>query len=166
MTEQEEAYDDHREPEPDEHTTPAHSNRSRSFFALMSFLIALIFLSAYLNNFYDLLSGWLLLLATLAFGAVGAFFLLPKSVLNRTMNTGRNSLSSEGDNSLREADTDDSFGEDEDADEGELSSFELLVQEALSSHSRRPSSGSRARGLLPLHEAFFLSPALQDQRST
>ena len=133
MTEQEEAYDDHREPEPDEHTTSAHSNRSRSFFALMSFLVALIFLSAYLNNFYDLLSGWLLLLATLAFGGVGAFFLLPKSVLNRTMNTGRNSLSSEGDNSLREADTDDSFGEDEDADEGELSSFELLVEEALSS---------------------------------
>ena len=135
MAEQEEEYDDHREPEPDEPTKYAHSNRSRYFFAMMSFLVALLFLSAYLNNLYDLLSGWLLLLGTFAFGAVGAFFLLPKSVLNRTMSPGRNYPSSEGDNSVIEADTDDSFveGEGEDADEGELSSFELLVEEALSS---------------------------------
>jgi predicted Zn-dependent protease with MMP-like domain len=135
MSEQEEEYSDHREPEPDEHTTSAQRNRSRYFFAMMSFLVALIFLSAYLNNFYDLLSGWLLLLGTFAFGAVGVFFLLPNSVLNRTMSTGtgRNYPSSEGDNSLLEADTDDSFGEGEDADEGVLSSFDLLVEEALSS---------------------------------
>ena len=77
MHEQEEEYDDQRELEPDEHTTSAQSNRSRYFFALMSFLVALIFLSVYLNNFYGLLSGWLLLLGTFAFGAVGVFFLLP-----------------------------------------------------------------------------------------
>ncbi len=135
MAEQEEEYDDHREPELDQPTKYAQSNRSRYFFAMMSFLVALLFLSAYLNNLYDLLSGWLLLLGTFAFGAVGAFFLLPKSVLNRTMSPGRNYQSSEGDNSVIEADTDDSFveGEDADADEGELSSFELLVEEALSS---------------------------------
>ena len=133
MHEQEEEYDDQREQELDEHNTYAQSNRSRYFFALMSFLVALIFLSVYLNNFYGLLSGWLLLLGTFAFGAVGAFFLLPKSVLNRTTSTGKDSLSSEGDNSLLEADTDDGFGEGEDADEGELSLFELLVEEALSS---------------------------------
>jgi len=157
MHEQEEEYDDQLEQEPDEHTTYAQSNRSRYFFALMSFLVALIFLSVYLNNFYGLLYWharhstsrriqsqkpcWsacapyveLLLLGTFAFGAVGAFFLLPKSILNRTTSTGRNSLSSEGDNSLIEADTDDGFGDGDDADEGELSSFELLVEEALSS---------------------------------
>ena len=135
MAEQEEEYDDHRESEPDEPTKYAHSNRSRYFFAMMSFLVALLFLSSYLNNLYNLISGWLLLLGTFAFGAVGAFFLLPKSVLNRTMSPGRNYPSSEGDNSVIEADTDDSFveGEGEDADEGELSSFELLVEEALSS---------------------------------
>jgi predicted Zn-dependent protease with MMP-like domain len=133
MHEQEEEYDDQHELEPDEPTTDAQSNRSRYFFAMMSFLVALIFLSAYLNNFYGLLSGWLLLLGALAFGAVGAFFLLPKGVLNRATSTGKDSLSSEGDNSLREADTDDGFGEGDDADEGELSSFELLVEEALSS---------------------------------
>ena len=133
MFEQEEKYDDQRQSEPDEHSQYAHSNRSRYFIATMSFLVALLFLSAYLNNYYDLLSGWLLLLGTFAFGAVGAFFLLPKSALNRTMSTGRNFPSSEGDNSVIEADTDDSFVEGEDADEGELSSFELLVEEALSS---------------------------------
>src|SRR5437763_16299414 len=87
MHEQEEEYDDQLEQEPDEHTTSAQSNRSRYFFAVMSFLVALIFLSAYLNNFYGLLSGWLLLLGTFAFGAIGAFFLLPKSILNRTTST-------------------------------------------------------------------------------
>jgi len=133
MSEQEEEYDYHREPEPDEHANYAHSNRSRYFFAMMSFLVALLFLSAYLNNFYDLLSGWLLLLGTFAFGAVGAFFLLPNSVLNHKMSPGRNCLSSKVENSLIEADTDDSFVEGEDADEGVLSSFELLVEEALSS---------------------------------
>jgi len=55
MHEQEEEYDDQLELEPDEHTTYAQSNRSRYFFALMSFLVALIFLSVYLNNFYGLL---------------------------------------------------------------------------------------------------------------
>ena len=114
MHEQEEEYDDQREVEPDEHTTSAQSNRSRYFFALMSFLVALIFLSAYLNNFYGLLSGWLLLLGTFAFGAVGAFFLLPKSILNRTTSTGKDSPSSEDDNSLLETETDDGFGEGDD----------------------------------------------------
>src|SRR5438034_4282005 len=121
------------QPELDEPTKYAQSNRSRYFFAMMSFLVALLFLSAYLNILYDLLSGWLLLVGTFAFGVVGASFLLPKRVLNRTTSTGRNSLSSEGDNSLIEADTDDGFGDGDDADEGELSSFELLVEEALSS---------------------------------
>ncbi len=135
MHEQEEEYDDQRElePEPDEHTTSAQSNRSRYFFAVMSFLVALIFLSAYLNNFYGLLSGWLLLLGTFAFGAVGAFFLMPKSVLKRTTSTGKDSPSSEGDNNVIEADTDDGFGEGDDVNGGGLSSFEVLVEEALSS---------------------------------
>ncbi len=131
MSEQEEKYDEHGEPEPDEPATYTRSNRSRYFFATMSFLVALLFLSAYLNNFYDLLSGWLLLLGTFAFGAIGAFFLLPNSVLKRNMKAGRNYPSSEIENDLIDADTDDRLGED--ADEGELSSFELLVEEALSS---------------------------------
>ena len=133
MSEQEEKSDYLREQEPDEHSKYAHSNRSRYFIATMSFLVALLFLSAYLNNYYDLLSGWLILLGTFAFGAVGAFFLLPDSVMHRTMSTERNYSNSEVENSLIEADIDDSFVEDEDADEGEMSSFELLVEDALNS---------------------------------
>ena len=131
----EQEYDDQREQEPEEHTSSAQSNRSRYFFALMSFLVALIFLSVYLNNYYGLLSGWLLLLGTFAFGAIGVFFLLPQSRLNRAISTetGRNHPSSEGDNNVIEADTGDGLGEGEDAGEGELSSFEILVEEALSS---------------------------------
>lgn len=133
MAEQEEEYDDYREPEADEPTVYAQRDRSRYFFALMSFLVALIFLSVYLNNFYDLLSGWLLLLGTFAFGAVGVFFLMPNSVLNRPLSSGSTASNSAGDNSLREADAVDRFVEGEEAEEGELSSFELLVEEALSS---------------------------------
>lgn len=133
MPEQVEEYDDHGETEPEEHSKSAHSNRSRYFFAMMSFLVALIFLSVYVNNIYGLLSGWFLLLGTFAFGAVGVLFLLPNSVLNRTMSARRNQPGSEVENSLIEADIDDSFVEGEGADEGELSPFELLVEEALSS---------------------------------
>jgi predicted Zn-dependent protease with MMP-like domain len=129
MSEQEEEYDDQRELEPEEHTKYAHSNRSRYFFAMMSFLVALLFLSAYINNVYGLLSGGLILLGAFAFGAVGVLFLLPNSVLNRTMSTERNYPSSEVENSLIEADIDDSVVEGEDA----LSPFELLVEEALTS---------------------------------
>lgn len=127
MNMSEEEYNDYRAPEPDEPTTYAHSDRSRYFFALMSFLVALIFLSTYLNNVYNPLSGWLLLLGTAAFGAVGVLFLVPNSILNRPKTPDSTSSTSAGDNSLREADTVDSFVE------GELSSFELLVEEALSS---------------------------------
>jgi predicted Zn-dependent protease with MMP-like domain len=133
MSEQEEEFDDQRQSEPDEHSQYAHSNRSRYFIATMSFLVALLFLSVYLNNYYDLLSGWFLLLGTFAFGTVGAFFLLPESVLRCTMSTGKNYSNSEVENNLVEADTGDSFVEGEDADEAEMSSFELLVEEALNS---------------------------------
>ena len=133
MSEQEEEYDDQHQSEPDEQSKYAHSNRSGYLIATMSFLVALLFLSAYLNNYYDLLSGWLLLLGTFAFGAVGAFFLLPDGVLRRTTSAGRDDSNSEVENSLIEADTGDSFVEGEDAGEGEMSSFELLVEEALNS---------------------------------
>jgi predicted Zn-dependent protease with MMP-like domain len=134
--EQEEEDDDYGVPESDEPITPAQNDRSRYIFALMSFLVALIFFSTYLNNFYDLLSGWLPLLGTVAFGAIGVLFLVPNSILNRTKSAESNPSISESDHSLREADTSetvDSFVEGEDAEEAELSSFELLVEEALDS---------------------------------
>ncbi len=90
MSEAEEEYDYQREPEPDQRTIHMHSNRSRYFFAMMSFLVALLFLSVYLNNYYGLISGWLLLVGALVFGVVGVLFLQSNSFLNRTLNTGRN----------------------------------------------------------------------------
>jgi predicted Zn-dependent protease with MMP-like domain len=131
MSEQEEKYDYHREPEPDEHTRNAHSNRSRYFFAMMSFLVALLFLSVYLNNFYDLVSGWLPLLGIFVFGIIGLFFLWPNNRLIRTMSTGRAYQSNEVENSSMEDDVESWEGEDTHKDE--LSHFERLVEEALAS---------------------------------
>ncbi len=103
MSKAEEEYDYQREEEPDEQTIYMHTNRSRYFFAMMSFLVALLFLSVYLNNFYDLISGWLLLAGALVFGVVGVLFLQSNSLLNRTLNTGRNYQSSKRVKSFRKA---------------------------------------------------------------
>jgi predicted Zn-dependent protease with MMP-like domain len=133
MSEAEEEYDYQREPEPDAQTLHVHSNRSRYFFAMMSFLVALLFLSIYLNNYYDLISGWLILLGAFVFGAGGVFFLRPNSVLNRTINTRRDYQSSKSEKSMMEVDDEERMDEVENTNEDELSPFERLVEEALTS---------------------------------
>ncbi len=133
MSEQEEEYDYHREPEPDPQTITIHKNRSRYFFAMMSFLIALLFLSIYLNNYYDLVSGWLLLLGIITFGVVGLLFLWPTNVFHRSINIGGEYRGSDIENSIMEIDAEDSVEKDQDVNEDELSSFERLVKEALAS---------------------------------
>src|SRR6266487_5108151 len=133
MSEQKEEYDYHREPEPDAHTINIHKNRSRFFFAMMSFLIALLFLSIYLNNYYDLVSGWLLILGIFSFAAAGVLFLWPNNVFHRTINTDINYKGSDIENNIIEVNTEISADEGKDVDEEELSSFELLVKEALAS---------------------------------
>ena len=131
MSEQEEEYDYHREPEPDPQTLHVHSNRSRYFFAMMSFLIALLFLSIYLNNYYDFISGWLLLLGIIAFGAVGVLFLSSNNVFNRTINARADFKGSDIENSMVKVEDEESVDEGKDVDEDELSPFERLVKEAL-----------------------------------
>jgi len=133
MSKAEEEYDYQREEEPDEQTIYMHTNRSRYFFAMMSFLVALLFLSVYLNNFYDLISGWLLLAGALVFGVVGVLFLQSNSLLNRTLNTGRNYQSSKNEKSRIDIDDEENVDDDENTHEGELSPFERLVKEALTS---------------------------------
>ena len=133
MSEAEEEYDYQREPEPDQRTIHMHSNRSRYFFAMMSFLVALLFLSVYLNNYYGLISGWLLLVGALVFGIVGVLFLQSNSLLNRTLNTGRNYQSSKNEKSMIDIQDEENADEDENTHEGELSPFERLVKEALTS---------------------------------
>jgi predicted Zn-dependent protease with MMP-like domain len=133
MSEQEEEYDYHREPEPDPQTLHVHSNRSRYFFAMMSFLVALLFLSIYLNNYYDFISGWLLLLGIIAFGAVGVLFLSSNNVFNRTINARADFKGSDIENSMMKVEDEESVDEGKDVDEDELSPFERLVKEALAS---------------------------------
>ncbi len=130
MSEQEEEYDYHREPEPDPQTINMHKNRSRYFFAMMSFLVALLFLSIYLNNYYDFISGWLLLLGIIAFGAVGALFLSSNNIFNLTINERADFKGSDIEKSVMEVD-DQERDESKDVLENELSPFERLVKEAL-----------------------------------
>src|SRR5258708_12810543 len=128
-----EEYDYSREPEPDRHTKDTHNNRSRYFFATISFLVALLFLSAYLNNHFDLASGWLLLLAVLGFGAVGLLFLSRNSIVNRATNSRTDYQDSNKEIALMEEDEEASVQEDENTGRDELSPFEQLVEEALAS---------------------------------
>jgi predicted Zn-dependent protease with MMP-like domain len=131
MGELEEEYDYQLEIEPDEHTRNENTNRSRYFFAMISFLIALIILGIYLNSYYDLLSGWILLAGVLAFGAIGVFFLLPNTLLNNSTSTQRDYQGNKVEHIFIELEKEESLEEREDTDKDELSPFEQLVREAL-----------------------------------
>jgi predicted Zn-dependent protease with MMP-like domain len=109
-------YDYAREPEPDERTLRSNEQRSRYFLAAMSFLLALLCLSALLNTI-PWLNVTLMQLGVVAFAATGVFFLLR-----------RGPAAQRGPDSLLERNKG-YPGEDEHQDE--LTPFELLVQEAL-----------------------------------
>src|SRR5215470_11998494 len=100
MGELEDEYDYRREIEPDEHTLNENMNRSRYFFAMISFLIAFIILAIYFNNYYDILSGWFLLAGVLTFGAIGFFFLRPNSILNNLFGAKKDLQSNEAKNTF------------------------------------------------------------------
>ncbi len=100
-------------------TTSANKNR-------MSILII------YLNNYYDFVSGWLLLLGVFVFGALGIFFLRPNKLLNRTISIQRDHQGSEVENILIGAEKEEGLEEGENTDKDEVSPFEQLVREALS----------------------------------
>jgi predicted Zn-dependent protease with MMP-like domain len=122
-----------REPGLDEHSQNTPDSRSRYVFATMSFLMALLFFSGYLNTNFDPASGWLLLLGVFAFGAVGVLFLWPKSIFNRAGNGRGHEQDDAAPNDFETED--DSLKADaeggEDSEKGELSSFERLIEEAL-----------------------------------
>jgi len=133
MGELEEEYDYQNEVEPDEHTLNENMDRSRYFFAMISFLIALIMLAIYLNNYYDVLSGWLLLVGIFAFGVVGIFFLWPNPILNNLFNTQEAPQSNDVTHTFLEIENDKSLEEGEAPEVAMLSPFEQLVREALTS---------------------------------
>jgi predicted Zn-dependent protease with MMP-like domain len=133
MGELEEEYDYQNEIEPDEHTLHENMNRSRYFFAMISFLIALLILAIYLNNYYDVLSGWLLLAGMFAFVAIGVLFLWPNTILSNIINKKRDYQGNEVKNTFIEAEIEEPLEDGEEIDSDELSPFELLVREALAS---------------------------------
>lgn len=132
MGELEEEYDYQNEIEPDAQTLHQNIDRSRYFFATICFLIALIMLGIFLNNYYDLLSGWLLLAGVFAFGVTGVFFLLPNPILHGHFSQREDSQSKEAKNTFFiEVENEDRLEVGEDTDSNELSPFERLVREAL-----------------------------------
>jgi predicted Zn-dependent protease with MMP-like domain len=114
------------EPEFDEETLRSNEQRSRFFFAAMSFLIALLFLSAYLNHL-TALNDTILQLGIILFAAIGIFLLLRGGT-----SVYKKPLSSRKENEERSTHREDEI-EEEDSAQPSLTPFELLVQEALAS---------------------------------
>jgi predicted Zn-dependent protease with MMP-like domain len=155
-----EEYDYAREPEPDVYTLRNNEQRSRYFLAAMSFLLALLCLSAYLNHLPSINSS-LLQLGAIVFAAIGIFFLLrsrvayPHSYTSTPKGNQRSAFDDElidDDNDAYDVQDDDDhnkvvdgyadhrdkeavsleYAQNEADGEGhELTPFELLVQEAL-----------------------------------
>ncbi len=133
MSNSEEEYDYQREIEPDEYTLKENLNRSRYVFATISFLIALILLGIFFNNYYDILSGWFLLAGAFACGAIGIFFVWPNPIMNRMVSTteDKSFQSNKVEYSFIEEEKDTSLEDVKDTDVAELTPFEELVREAL-----------------------------------
>lgn len=135
----EEEYGSESMPDLDDDVRDKSENSSRYFFAVVCFLVALICLSVYLNNYLGLFASSLLLLGIVVFGLVGVLFLLKNSVLNRTLDSWVDShieevtqtsiveQKEEGGEATSEE------GGEEDADDESLNSFKRLVEEALAS---------------------------------
>lgn len=126
----------------DEHEQDEHANRepdagARPFFAVLSFLLAMILLGAFLNNSLDSLTKMLLLFGALAFGMFGVLLLEKQSRLSNWLQAliGGHEVTDENEEATE---PEDDMADEDQADETELNPyaltpFELLVQEALAS---------------------------------
>lgn len=120
-----EDYHDTSKPEFDEETLRSNEQRSRFFFAAMCFLIALLFLSVYLNNLTSL-NSTILQLGIVFFVATGIFLLMRGNTV-----THKKLLSSRGQSEEYPEDREDGIGGEQ--AQPSLTPFEVLVQEALAS---------------------------------
>ena len=128
---EEEHDDDDEMPADDELPVHEKENRSRYFFAVICFLIALILLSLYLNNHFDFGPGLLLLFLAFFLGYLGVLFLRRKSSLNLKVGSW---LDNENKVDEKGASESEETGEaQEDGVEDDQVSFEQLVEEALAS---------------------------------
>ncbi len=127
----EEEYDDDEMPEDDELPVSEKDNRSRYFFAVMCFLIALILLSFYLNNHLDVGPGLLLLFLAFIFGYLGVLFWRRRSALNLKVGSWLdNEHKVDEKATIEPGETGEAL---EDGKEDDQVAFEQLVEEALAS---------------------------------
>ncbi len=127
----EEEHDDDEIPADDELPVSEKDNRSRYFFAVMCFLIALILLSFYLNNHLDVGPGLLLLFLAFIFGYLGVLFWRRRSALNLKVGSWLDNEHKVGEKATIEpGETGEAL---EDGEEDDQVDFEQLVEEALAS---------------------------------
>ncbi len=98
---------------------------ARTFFALLSFLVAIIFLVIFINNPLDSVARLLVLCAIIAFGILGTV------LMDRKRGAARNDDTEPGDQNLIGGE--DQVGVNEDDETTARRAFERLVQEALDS---------------------------------
>jgi hypothetical protein len=125
-----EDYEDYEAiPEEDPDISMRNEQSARSFFALLSFLVAIILLMVFLNNPLDEISRLLVLAAMITFGMIGMLLLDKKRMLDRHNIPKQNTeiLGEEGEEIAETADQSESDGEAI----PQLSPFEQLVREAL-----------------------------------
>jgi predicted Zn-dependent protease with MMP-like domain len=98
---------------------------ARTFFALLSFLVAIIFLVIFINNPLDSIARLLVLCAIIAFGILGTV------LMDRKRGAARNDDAEPGDQDAISGE--DQAAANEDEDTRARRAFERLVQEALDS---------------------------------
>ncbi len=121
-------------PAEDLRTNIRNEQSARSFFALLSFLVAIILLAVFLNNPLDEFSRLLVLAAVIAFGMIGMLLLDKKRTVDRNNVSTRNAEPPDGE--IQDEEEIEEIADQNETDgEGisELSPFEQLVREALDS---------------------------------
>jgi predicted Zn-dependent protease with MMP-like domain len=118
----------------DENIGVHNEQSARSFFALLSFLVAIILLAVFLNNPLDEISRLLVLAAVIAFGMFGVVLLDRKHAIDRSHVS--TYAPENTDREIRDEGAEEEIVEQDETDEEEiheLSPFEQLVREALDS---------------------------------
>jgi predicted Zn-dependent protease with MMP-like domain len=130
--------DDHNDyeaiSEEDLRTHMRNEQSARSFFALLSFLVAIVLLAVFLNNTFDEISRLLILAAMIAFGMIGMLLLDKKHTLDHNHIPAHTIETSDRDGQDEKEVEEISAQNESDAEEiPALSPFEQLVREALDS---------------------------------
>lgn len=122
--------------EPDEYADIRGEAGARPFFAILSFLIAIILLAIFLNSSSSEFTKILLLFGTLVFGLFGVLLIEKNSRVSNLLQTlaGREQPADDDvDDAEPDELADENQADDNEPDPYTLTPFELLVQEALAS---------------------------------